>query len=53
MTEAEQQGLADGRALRFLIPRRALRGGLAPVIAMAAVVLLLCAAGKDFNRFRR
>ena len=44
MTEAEQQGLADGRALR---------GGLAPVIAMAAVVLLLCAAGKDFNRFRR
>ena len=30
-----------------------LHGGLAPVIAMAAVVLLLCAAGKDFNRFRR
>ena len=30
-----------------------LHGGLAPVIAMAAVMLLLCAAGKDFNRFRR
>ena len=30
-----------------------LHGGLAPVIAMGAVVLLLCAAGKDFNRFRR
>ena len=30
-----------------------LHGGLAPVIAMAAVVLLLYAAGKDFNRFRR
>ncbi len=30
-----------------------LHGGLAPVIALAAVMLLLCAAGKDFNRFRR
>ena len=30
-----------------------LHGGLAPVIAMGAVMLLLCAAGKDFNRFRR
>ena len=30
-----------------------LHGGLAPVIALAAVILLLCAAGKDFNRFRR
>ena len=30
-----------------------LHGGLAPVIALAAVVLLLYAAGKDFNRFRR
>ena len=30
-----------------------LHGGLAPVIAMGAVVLLLYAAGKDFNRFRR
>jgi len=29
-----------------------LHGGLAPVIAMGAVMLLLCAAGKDFNRFR-
>ncbi|MBP5319993.1 MAG: DUF58 domain-containing protein [Kiritimatiellae bacterium] len=27
MTEAEQQGLADGIAVRFLIPRRARRGG--------------------------
>ena len=30
-----------------------LHGGLASVIAMGAVILLLCAAGKDFNRFRR
>ncbi len=30
-----------------------LHGGLASVIAMGAVMLLLCAAGKDFNRFRR
>ncbi len=30
-----------------------LHGGLAPVIALGAVMLLLCAAGKDFNRFRR
>lgn len=34
MTEAEQQGLADGRALRFLIPRHALRGGLGSVAAL-------------------
>ena len=27
MTEAEQQGLLDGRSVRFLLPRRALRGG--------------------------
>ena len=36
MTEAEQQGLADGRALRFLIPRRALRGGPGSVAAPRA-----------------
>ena len=31
----------------------ALHGGLAPIIAAAAAVLLLCAAGKDFKRFRK
>ena len=36
MTEAERQGLADGRALRFLIPRRALRGGPGAVAAPRA-----------------
>ena len=36
MTEAEQQGLADGIAVRFLIPRRALRGGPGPVSAPRA-----------------
>ena len=36
MTEAEQQGLSDGRALRFLIPRRALRGGPGSVAAPRA-----------------
>lgn len=36
MTDAEQQGLADGRALRFLIPRRALRGGPGSISAPRA-----------------
>ena len=36
MTEAEQQGLADGRALRFLVPRRALHGGPGAVSAPRA-----------------
>ena len=36
MTEAEQQGIADGRAVRFLIPRRALRGGPGSVSAPRA-----------------
>ena len=36
MTDSEQQGLADGRSLRFLVPRRALRGGPGSVAAPRA-----------------
>ena len=36
MTESEQQGIADGHALRFHIPRRALHGGTGSVAAPRA-----------------
>ena len=36
MTEAEQQGLADGHSVRFLIPRRALRGAPGSISAPRA-----------------
>ena len=36
MTESEQQGIADGHALRFHIPRRALHGGAGSVAAPRA-----------------
>lgn len=36
MTEAEQQGIADGRSVRFLIPRRALHGAAGSVAAPRA-----------------
>lgn len=36
MTEAEQQGLVDGHSVRFLLPRRALRGGVGAQLGLRA-----------------